>query len=610
MKIFKRIISYAKPYGAFAMPYFLFALLSTLFGLLNFIFIMPILEMLFGTSKQIDDIQLLEPGLNINYFKSLLDYYSAYLIKEYGKSNALIFIALFLSSTSLLTNLFKYLTLNVNARIRATLIYNIRKALFEKVISLDVGYFTNQRKGDLMSRLTNDLNEIENSVVGSLQIFFRDPFVLTIYIFTLFMINWELMLYTLLILPLAGLLISVIGKKLKRQSMESQQSMGMILSTIDEAISGIRIIKGFVAEQFTNSRFNSINNHFTVLNKKMSYKRELASPLTEFLGVSIASLILYIGGNNVFEGSLEPGLFFLFILSFYRILEPVKSIASSLTSIQRGIAAGERVFQLIDEPIAIQENSNAITTCTFEKEIKLNKVFFNYDERVVLNNISLTIPKGKIVALVGPSGGGKSTLVDLIPRFQDPKAGNITIDDIDTKDLAIHALRNKIGIVTQESILFNDTIFNNIAFGQSQYSMEDVIHAAKVAHAHEFILQTEDGYNTIIGERGMKLSGGQRQRLSIARAVLKNPEILILDEATSALDNESEKLVQEALNTLMHDRTAVVIAHRLSTIRHADKIVVLDKGNIVEEGTHNELMEKQGMYFKLHQHANGDLINL
>lgn len=610
MKIFKRIISYAKPYGAFATPYFIFALLSTLFGLINFAFVMPVLDMLFNATKPLEEIKILEPSIDINYLKSILDYYTAFLIKEYGKETALITISLFLISTSLLTNLFKYLSLNVNSRIRATVIYNIRKALFEKVIKLDVGYFTNQRKGDLMSRLTNDLNEIESSVVSSLQIFFRDPFNLVVYIIALFMINWELMLYTLLILPFAGVLVSIIGKKLKRQSMDSQQSMGMILSTLDEAISGIRIIKGFVAEAFTNTRFNKLNNHLAVLNKKMSYKRELASPLTEFLGVSIAALILFIGGKMVFAGTLQASAFFLFIMSFYRILEPVKSIASSLTSIQRGIAAGERVFQLIDEPIEIQEKSNAIQSYTFEKEIKLNEVYFNYDERVVLNNISLSIPKGKIVALVGPSGGGKSTLVDLIPRFQDPKNGKITIDGIDTKELSLHALRNKIGIVTQESILFNDTIFNNIAFGQSQYTMDDVIHAAKVANAHEFILQTEDGYNTVIGERGMKLSGGQRQRLSIARAVLKNPEILILDEATSALDNESEKLVQEALNNLMSDRTAIVIAHRLSTIRHADKIVVLDKGNIVEEGTHNELMDKQGVYYKLHQHANGDLLNM
>ncbi|MFN8416395.1 MAG: ABC transporter ATP-binding protein [Cytophagaceae bacterium] len=608
MKTFLRILQYARPYGKYGTPYFIYSILATIFGLVNFAFIMPILDLLFNSTKSIDSFTMPEPAFSINYFKGLLDYLTAGFIKDYGRSNTLIIIALFLIVTNFLANAFRYFSLTINSKVRATVVYNIRKALFDKIIQLDIGYFTNQRKGDLMSRLTSDLHEIENSAIGALQMIFRDPFNLTIYFVALFLIQWKLMLFTLLILPVAGIVVSMIGKRLKKQSNESQQSMGHILSVMDEAITGIRIIKGFLGEAFTFSRFDKLNHYYAKLNRSMGYKRDLASPLTEFLGVTIASIILFMGGNMVFNGELEASVFFLFIISFYRILEPIKSISSSLTSIQRGIAAGDRVFAIIDEEIQIQNAPHATTLKSFNTSIEYKGVNFSYGDKPILKNIHLTIPKGHIVALVGPSGGGKSTLVDLLPRFQDSGNGQILIDGQSIKSIDITSLRSYIGIVTQESILFNDTIYNNIAFGQTNITQADVERAAKIANAHDFILQTEEGYQTNIGERGMKLSGGQRQRISIARAVLKNPEILILDEATSALDNESEKLVQEALNNVMQNRTAIVIAHRLSTIRHANTIVVLDKGEIVEMGSHEELMHKQGAYFLLHQHADKGII--
>ncbi|HEY8399775.1 MAG TPA: ABC transporter ATP-binding protein [Cytophagaceae bacterium] len=602
MKTYFRILSFAKPLTRFVVPYSLFAFLAIVFGLLNFTFLMPVLDILFNNVNY-ERTTLPEPALDMKYLKSMFDYYSVILIQEYGKATTLIIICFFLVGSNLLANLFKYLSARTLSSVRSVVVKNIREKLFDKILSLHIGFFSNERKGDLMSRITSDVLEVENSVISTLTVFFRDPATVIIYFTVLFTLSWELTIYTLLILPTSGLIISMISKKLKRESVEGQQSLGNILSIIDETISGLRVMKGFNAERYIKEKFAKENHRYSTLVNTMGNRRESASPLSEFMGVSVVAVILWIGGNMVFTGELEPSAFFFFIVSFYQILVPVKAISSAATNIQRGLAAGERIFSILDTESPIREKKDAIQLDGFHHSIEYKNISFSYESELVLKDISFTIEKGKSVALVGPSGGGKSTLADLAPRFYDPLAGEILIDGKPMKDCSTQSIRALMGIVTQESILFNDSIFNNIAFGKPDASKEDVIRAAKIANAHDFILQTENGYDTIIGDRGMKLSGGQRQRISIARAVLKNPPILIMDEATSALDNESEKLVQEALSNLMKNRTSLVIAHRLSTIQHADEIIVIDKGRIVERGNHSELLQKNGLYKKLHSHS-------
>ena len=503
----------------------------------------------------------------------------------------------------ILANLFRYLERVMATKIRVDLVKNIRMDIFKKVTQLHIGYFNNERKGDLISRFTNDVNEVENAVMSSLKAVLKEPITIIVYFYVLFTISPQLTFFTLLVLPLTGGVLAEIIKRLKKQATQSQESLGRILNILDETFSGMRVIKAFNARSFVVDKIESESDFYRKTSKSMSYKNELASPVSEILGVTIIAGIIFFGGNMVLnadsEEVLKPSAFMLFLTVFAMIIQPAKNFSNGITSLQRGTASAARIFVLVDQQPVIQNKPNAIELKTFNKDIQFNNVSFAYDTEPVLKNINLKIEKGKTLALVGPSGGGKSTLADLVPRFYDPTQGHVAIDGVSIIEYELESLRKQIGVVTQESILFNDTIFNNIAFGMPNVSEESVIQAARIANAHDFIVQSEHGYHTLIGERGSKLSGGQRQRLSIARAVLKNPPILILDEATSALDSESEKLVQEALFNLMKNRTSIVIAHRLSTIQHADEIVVIQNGEIAQQGTHSELNSEEGLYRKL-----------
>jgi subfamily B ATP-binding cassette protein MsbA len=598
MKTYLRILSYARPIGKYSVQYAIFALLAIFFGLVNYSFLMPTLDILFDQNMSTTTIKGIEGG-----YRNIMEGYAKTQIADYGKGGALVAICIILALSNFITNFFKFFSTKIINRVRAEVVKKLRADIFNKITKLPIGFFTNERKGDLISRVTNDVQEVENSVVNTLTVVFRDPITIIIYFGVLFFISWKLTLITLVILPLSGIIISTISKRLKKESHEGQESLGNILSIMDETISGLRVILAFNSRRYVSDKFDKENDRYARILRSMTNKRDLASPLSEFMGVTVVAIILMIGGNMVFRGEMKASEFFFYIISFYQILVPAKAISSSFSTIQRGLASAVRIFSVIDTEITILDPEKPIKITKFENEISFHNVSFSYGNDSVLKNINMIIPKGKTIALVGPSGGGKSTLADLIPRFYDVTKGEIKIDGINIKDYSQESLRNLMGIVTQESILFNDTIYNNIAFGKPDASEEEVMHAAKIANAHDFILQTENGYQTNIGDRGAKLSGGQRQRISIARAVLKNPPILILDEATSALDSESERLVQEALTNLMKNRTSIVIAHRLSTIQHADEIMVLRKGEVEERGTHNTLLENGGLYKKLHGHA-------
>ena len=485
--------------------------------------------------------------------------------------------------------------------LRAHTLLNLRNAIFNNVMDLHLGYFSNERKGDIISKVSSDVQVVQFSVTATLQVVFKEPVTLIVYLIVLFNISTELTLYSLLIFPVSGFVISRIVKRLKRQATSSQRSLGLMIGFLDEALTGIKIIKAFNATNYIKNKFNTENQRYTRLTKSMARRQQLSSPVSEFLGVSMVAGIVLYGGSLILTGEseLDTPSFIAYIILFSQILRPAKAITDSFSNIHSGIAAGERVLEVIDTQPAMVDVPDPIVITDFKNEIAFENVSFSYAEKQILNNISINIPKGKTVALVGPSGGGKSTLMDLIPRFNEPGEGRVLFDGMDIQQVQADSLRSQIGFVNQESILFNDTLFNNISFGKPNATQEEVEAAAKIANAHEFILNTENGYQTNIGDRGMKLSGGQKQRINIARAVLKNPPILLLDEATSALDTESEKLVQDALNKLMENRTSVVIAHRLSTIQNADKIIVLDAGKVIEEGSHADLIHRNGLYKRL-----------
>jgi subfamily B ATP-binding cassette protein MsbA len=601
LKTYFRLINFARPLGKYLPEYLVYTILGVVFGLLNFTLFIPLLNLLFTTYPVKEVVELPVFTFTIDYFKDLFNYYFYTIIHNGGKIAALQYVCLVIFCSVLLSNLFKFLSQRVLTSVRTKVVKNIRETVFNKITDSDLRFFYNNRKGDLISTLSNDVHEVENSVVSSLQVIVREPFMLVGFFILLFSMSAKLTLFTLLLLPISFLLIAQITKLLKRDALRSQDLLGYIMGTIEETISGIRIIKAFNGEEYIKKKFDAQNNTYRGLLKSVINKRELASPMSEFLGVSVLTLVFYYGGKLVLEhaGDLTASEFITYIALYSQILIPAKNISTAVTNIQKGLVSGARLLNLIDTKIEIVEKENAVHLTGFENKIEFVNVHFSHETFKVLKGINLSISKGKTVALVGPSGGGKSTLADMVPRFYDVSDGQILIDGTNIKEVTLKSLRQLMGTVTQESILFNDSVANNIAFGVENPDMNKIIEAAKIANAHEFISALSEGYDTNIGDRGGKLSGGQRQRLSIARAVFKNPPILILDEATSALDTESEKMVQEALTNLMKNRTTLVIAHRLSTIQHADEIIVLDKGIIVERGTHINLMNANGLYQRL-----------
>jgi subfamily B ATP-binding cassette protein MsbA len=572
-----------------------------IFSAITLVTAIPLLEVLFNQKEGTALTPRPEFSVSVQYLVALFEHHLIRIINEYGKPSALLFVCICTVISITMANTFRYLERIIASRVRLDVVKNLRSDFFKNVTRLQISFFNETRKGDLISRFTSDVAEVENAVMQSLKAVFKEPITIIVYFAILFYISTKLTLITLIGVPLVGGVVAEIIRRLKKEAKESQESLGRVVSTLEETFGGMRVVKAFNARNYIMKKMDDENAHNTRVNMSMAYKNEMASPMSEFLGVMLMSMIMYYGGSQVLSESPEIGApaFFGFLTLFASLIQPAKSFSGGITSLQKGIASGRRVFELIDTEPIIENKPNAVKLETFSDRIEYRNVTFAYNKEPVLKDINLVIPKGATVALVGPSGSGKSTLADLVPRFYDPKDGDVLIDGISIKDYDIESLRSHMGIVTQEPILFNDTIFNNIAFGSPNATDEAIMNAARIANAHDFIMQTERGYQSMIGERGSKLSGGQRQRLSIARAVLKNPPILILDEATSALDSESEKLVQEALFNLMRNRTSLVIAHRLSTIRNADEIIVIQEGGIIERGTHLELTKLNGIYRKL-----------
>jgi subfamily B ATP-binding cassette protein MsbA len=606
MKVYLRLLQFARPYGDFLPLYLVYMVLGIFFGIANFTLVIPLLNVLFGTTDAhtaAAPTALPHFALNIKYIEGVFNFYFTKIMLAEGKRGALAYVCGVIIASVFFSNVFRYLGGKLLTKVRARVVQNLRGTLYDRILDLELGYFSNERKGDLMSRLTNDVHEVEISVVNTLTAVFKEPLTIIGFFVLLFSMSAQLTIFTLVLLPLSGGIIASVSKRLRKQAALSQSTLGSMLSVIDETLGSIRVIKGFNARAYILDKFRVQNDQYAQTTQSIDNTRDLASPFSEFAGVAVVAGLLYYGGTLVLSGQagLSASAFITYIILFSQILTPAKALSGAFSNIQRGLVAGERVLRVIDTEPTIRDRPQADVLPDFTKQIELRDVTFTYGEKPVLYDLNLTIKKGQTVALVGPSGGGKSTLADLLPRFYDPSAGQVLIDGLDIRDCTLHSVRAQMGIVTQESILFNDTIYNNIKFN-TEATEDEVIAAAKTANAHDFIMQSAEGYQTMIGDRGGRLSGGQRQRLSIARAILRNPPILILDEATSALDTESEKLVQEALTRLMASRTSLVIAHRLSTVRHADEIVVLQHGRIVERGTHDELLRHEGgLYQRLSQ---------
>jgi subfamily B ATP-binding cassette protein MsbA len=601
MKVFWRILSFTSAWGQFLPFYMLVLLLSVIFGALNFSLLIPLFDVLF---EKVPVAPLQEPIFDGNIASYVTNYFNYRLrlsVAEYGPMRSLQMVCVVLVVSVVLSNMFVYLAQYSMNQLCYTLIRNIRVALFERFTGLHLAYFKGERKGDLLSRLTNDIQEVEVTVITVLKSIIKEPITIIVFFGVLLYLSVELTVFTLLFLPVSGAIIAEISKRLRREGRDRQDMLGKVVNIADEVLGGIKVVKAFNAVDYVNQKFAQRNEAYRRLTISIENKRDLASPLSQVLGTVVVGGILLYGGKMVFGGELAASSFLAYVAFFTQILTPAKSVSTAISTLQRGVASMERVLEVLDTQPAIQSATNAITIQGLQQAIEWHNVSFSYGERMVLQNINLRLEKGKSLALVGPSGSGKSTLADLLPRFYDPVQGYISIDGIDIRQIELRSLRNLFGIVTQEPILFNDTVFNNIAFGMPQATMEDVQKAARVANAHDFIMQLENGYDTMLGDGGSRLSGGQRQRISIARAVMKNPPILILDEATSALDSESEKAVQEALENVMQGRATLIIAHRLSTVQNADEIAVIQEGRIVEQGSHRELIALEGIYSKLIQ---------
>lgn len=609
-KTYLRLLNFAKPLSRYTVPYFIFAALHAVFNTFNYAMIIPILTTMFdpgdtSTSLEVTyvyntvfpDIEFSEQG-----FTNILCYFYSITFGPgpFDKVRFLVLLGVVTVIMNLFSNLFRYASAMTVEKLRVNTIQRMRDEMYSRVLNMNVGFFSDQRKGDIMQKITGDVMVVQYCITNTLQVAFRDPFLIIGYLTLMISISWELSLFAVIFLPIVGLIIGRIVKRLRHPAKRSQERMSDMVSLLDESLSGIKIVKGYNATSFIIEKFKAINTHFSSLVISMAKRQQLASPMSEFMGITAVAVILVFGGSLEANGYLGGAGFIAFIAAFSQITRPLRSFIDQFANINQGVAAGERIFTIIDAESEVEDKEDAVEFDGLKESIELRNIHFSYDgEREVINDVNITIKKGQTIALVGPSGGGKSTLSELIPRFYDVTKGDILFDGKSIKEYKQESLRQKMSIVSQETVLFNDTIEGNILMGRPSATREEVIEASKVANAHGFIMEKEEGYDTNIGDRGTKLSGGQRQRLSIARAVLKNPEILILDEATSALDTESEKLVQDALTNLLKGRTSIVIAHRLSTIYNADRIYVIDQGRVAEEGTHQELLQKGGIYAHL-----------
>jgi len=603
MNYFVRVLSFALPYKKYAILNIISNILYAIFSLVSIVIMMPVLGILFGSQDKVAVKPIYEGIMSAGDFLSnYLNYYVSEQINLHGAPQALAIISIVGGSMFLFKNLFRYLALYFLAFLRSGVIRDLRVVMHNKILELPISYFTEKRKGDIIARMTSDVNEVEWSFLSSIEMVAREPMMIITSLVAMIYMSPQLTLFVFILLPISGSIISFVGNTLKKSSMLAQRTNAHILSLIEEHISGLRVIKAFTAEDKVKSSFRKTTNDYFNLSVKVNHRKDLASPMSEFMGSIVIFIIVWYGGSLVLggeEGALKPQEFIAYIGLFYNILNPAKALTTAFYNIKKGDASAERIFEILDAENPIKDSENAIIVEEFKDNIELNNIKFKYEDKWVVDDISLNIPKGKMVALVGQSGSGKTTIANLIPRFYDVNEGKIIIDGNNIKDISKKSLRSLMGIVTQESILFNDTIMENLLLGVEEKTEDEVIKAAKIANAHEFIEKLPKGYYTNIGDSGNKLSGGQKQRLSIARAVLSDPSILILDEATSALDTESERLVQEALEHLMKNRTSIVIAHRLSTIQNADTIVVMRDGKIVEVGKHDELIQREGSYSKL-----------